>query len=190
MAKDLKARERKDIDKAIDEHIKRGAGRPPTILDEDELVRLACKGLPDKTIAVLMDCDVRVFAHNPAYRKAIDKARATLQLVLATNYIDSAKGTPAGPESAPGKNDGTPAVPPNLRAADAILTRLGYHDAPLDSELVVRVVWDDDAPDSDVEDAESDTVRTPVDIKTVVATAVATSVATRGVLEKHDAKRR
>lgn len=145
-------------------------------MDEDTLKGYAAKGLPDKTLAVLMDCDVKLFAEWPHLRKCIDKARAELQATLAGTFVEAAMGTAPDPTV-----QGDEGRKPDMRAGDTLLQRLGFFDEPLDREVVVTVKYDEDpVPDVQDEDAPA---RKPVNIGKVIATAVATVAAAHAASE-------
>ncbi len=146
-------------------------------MDEAKVREYAGKGLPDKAIAVLMDCGVDLFGKWPHLRKAIDQERAKLQLELAGTFVAAAKGRAAVPPTEVGGKDGQPEVPPDMKAGGVLLDRLGFFEEPLDRELVVKVEWDEEAPVAIDEDKTAK--RKPVDIKRMVGAAVAVATAAR-----------
>jgi hypothetical protein len=148
-------------------------------MDVEKLADIAGKGLPDKAIAVLMDCDVNLFGKWPHLRKCIDRARADLQLELATTFVNAAKGTAAVPPTSPEAKDGVRAIEPDMKSADTLLNRLGFFDAPLDTEVKVTVVWDEEPPEEGKAGTAPTKKRTPVDMKRVVGAAVAIATASR-----------
>lgn len=98
--------------------------RPRKVIDEKKLVEMAQAGMPDVHMAAALEIDVKTLKR---YAPLIRKARADNAFVIAKKVNAKAK-----------KGD--------LRAAELVLERHGFFEAPLQAEVRVRVVYEDEPP--------------------------------------------
>lgn len=151
--------------RAAAKRLETAAGRG---IDMAEVTRLAKLGLPDKLIAATLGLEQETLTKH--CRKEIDLARALLAQELAEKIVAAAQGSHAALErilallhaeqdkraehKVGDLSDATLQTvieimakeheKPNLLVAEKLLTRLGFYDQPLDSELRVRVLFDED----------------------------------------------
>lgn len=133
-------------------------------IDHEEVRRLAALGMPDNLIAIKIGVSVDTLVSH--CRKLIDQARAELAMTLAEKIVAAAQGTVVALEQIisllekdlEGGNSVCEATlqdvikmmtaereKPNLQMAEKLLTRLGFYEAPLESELRIRVTFDEPA---------------------------------------------
>jgi len=96
-------------------------------------------GLPDGMIAALLKLTLDQLL--PRYRDVIDGARAALAAEIAGTFVRAARGRSAVRNE---KNELIlPEIEPDLKAGETLLNRLSFFEAPMDSEIHVRVTFDD-----------------------------------------------
>lgn len=109
-------------------------------IDEAEVRRLARTTAPDKIIAISLK--VSVDALRGRFRDIIDEERANLGIELATGFVTAARGRPAK-LSEDGKTVLESEIRPNLELGEKLLNRIGFMEAPIESELKVVVRFDE-----------------------------------------------
>jgi hypothetical protein len=107
-------------------------------LDETELRKIAATTAPDTIIAVHFKIDVKTL--RTKYRHIIDEERARLGLELAQSFVEKAKGKPAVKEMKDGVEvTVAAAVEPDTALGEKILNRIGFFEAPMQSEFIVTI---------------------------------------------------
>ncbi len=126
-------------------HHRRYNGNPPhpmIEIDEAELRRKARTTAPDTIIAIHFKCGVKTLRER--FGHIIDEERAKLGFELAEQYVAKARGKEAVTKEVDGKVVLVePAVPPDTALGEKLLNRIGFMDAPIESEINVHVHFDD-----------------------------------------------